>query len=143
MISHNTLYYIFHVTWLFLDLYCDSCFLLFLNSNSIMDIVEFCIHLLFGGYLKFFLFGSITNKTAMTIYAHMSIKADLFISLGWWLWIRMAGTYDRCRLDYLRKCQLFSKITMPFCTPTTIYKSFSFPHLCQHLIWSVSLILAI
>lgn len=72
-----------------------------------IDILEFLIHLPVNSCSNFLQFGSSTNKTAVKTHAQISIQAYFFFffSIRLWLWSRMAGTYGRSSLDYLRKCQ--------------------------------------
>ena len=74
---------------------------------------------------------------------HVFVRTYIFISLGYIPGRESLGRMITLCLAFWGTAGLFSKVTVPSYIPTNDVWEFVFPHICQHLLWSSVVSIAI
>lgn len=70
-------------------------------------------------HLAHFCFLAVTNNAAMSIPVHVFVWTRVFISLGYTVGSRIAGSYGRSMFNLLRNRETVSKAATPHSLPTS------------------------
>lgn len=96
-----------------------------------MDIPSCVYHFCCLWYLCFICFLAIWHKAAMSILLQVVLWTYVPFHFSWVKCLGMESLHHRvdvCLLIFIRKCQIVSKMVIPFCTPRKVWKFWLFPH---------------